>query len=106
MFGKPNQNTAQNGTSKPSGMDMMIQSLLRSMGVGPDVLPTLIDQGKHLATQFVVAMQSTATDIAAIKTEQVRQRALLEDIARSMSAPGVNELYPLQSEVAEWKPQK
>lgn len=75
MFGK----TATNGAaSKPSGMDMMIKSLLNGMGVSPDALVTYIEQGKQLATQFVVAMQNTSTRLDLIEAEQRAQRALLE----------------------------
>lgn len=77
MFGK----TATAPGGKPSGMDMMIQSLLRSMGVGPDALVTYIEQGKQLAMQFVGAMQNTSARLDAIEIEQKAQRALLESIA-------------------------
>lgn len=76
-----NKSAQPSGSSKPSGVDMMIQSLLRSMGVQPDVLVIYIEQGKQLATQFVVAMQTTAAKIAAIEVEQKSQRVLLERIA-------------------------
>ena len=59
--------TKQNGASKPSGMDMMIGSILKGMGVAPDALTTYIEQGKALATQFVVAMQSVDARLKVIE---------------------------------------
>jgi ABC-type tungstate transport system permease subunit len=84
-----------NGGSKPSGMDMMIQSILKGMGVSPDALTGYIESGKTLATQFVVAMQNTSARLDAIEAEQRAQRALLQSIYEATAtAPGVDELYP------------
>ncbi len=80
MFGK----SATNGAAKPSGMDMMIQSLLKGMGVQPDALVTYIEQGKQLALQFVGAMQATSQRLAAIEAEQRAQRELLERMSAKL----------------------
>lgn len=84
MFGKSPQTAVPNGGPKPSGMDMMIQSILKGMGVSPDSLTVYIEQGKQLATQFVVAMQNTAARLDAIETEQRAQRVILESMAASL----------------------
>lgn len=43
--------------AKLNGTELMMQSLLKAMGVGPDVLAGYIEQGKTLATEFVTSMQ-------------------------------------------------
>jgi hypothetical protein len=80
MFTKTAQ---QNGASKPSGMDMMIQSLLRGMGVSPDALTGYIEQGKQLATQFVAAMQNTSARLDSLETElkEIKARQIAEEFA-------------------------
>ncbi len=81
MFGA---RVATNGAAKPSGMDMMVQSILRGMGVSPDALTSYIEQGKQLAVQFVSAMQSTEKRLAAIELRQKEQGDLLEHLSRRL----------------------
>lgn len=71
MFGK----TAQNGGTKPSGMELMIGSILKSMGVSPDQLTGYIEDGKHLAQQFVDAMTGTHKRLAEV--ERIQTEILL-----------------------------
>lgn len=94
MWGK---SQTENGTAKPSGLDMMIQTLLRNMGVTPDTLLNYIETGKKLAEQFVAAMTGTENHLAHIRTEQLAQREMLQRILSGMlPAPGVAELYPAE----------
>lgn len=61
-------------------MEMMVQTLLKSMGVTPTMLTGYIEDGKRLASEFVGAMVSVDKRLAEMQVEQREQRNLLEHI--------------------------
>lgn len=101
MWGKsaPDNGTTQQTTKPPaaksSGMEMMVSTLLKSMGVTPDMLTGYIADGKRLASEFVGAMVSVDRRLAEMQAEQREQRNLLEFMKAQMLAnKPVEEIYP------------
>jgi hypothetical protein len=93
LFGKRDDAA---GKSKPSGMEMMIQNLLRSMGVEPAKLEQWVSHGMVLATQAVQSLQNLNTGQQQLQAEQQFQRELLLAVAEKIGVPVPNAPYATQ----------
>jgi hypothetical protein len=62
--------TKQNGTPKPDGMTMMINRILISIGLSPEVITAYVENGRSLATQFVAAMSGVNQRMQRLEEQQ------------------------------------
>lgn len=89
------QKTA-NGTPKPSGMSMMITSLLGSIGLTPETIAAHIEQGKMLATQFVAAMSGMNQRMAILEERYQELNKLVREIHNATVHTSESELVRMQ----------
>lgn len=73
--------------NKPTGMEMMLQSILKSMGITPETLAGHIATAKELATRFVQAMEQIRNEQREIHAEQLRQRDMLAKLLSYHDVP-------------------
>lgn len=59
------------GGNKSGGMEMMVQTILKSLGFTPEVIHGYVETGKNLANQFVGAMNG----LHARQTEMAHRQA-------------------------------